>query len=85
MRRVRQERGVPDKERLFLGDRHVDEVGHRLHPFASDLQAGVAVAPAALWVAVRHAVGEAAVLPRAFPPLARLMGEVAVGHERFDE
>ena len=84
VRGVRQERRVPDEEGFLLRHRVVDEVRHRLHPFAADRQPCVAMA-APPRVAVGHAVGETAVLPGAFPPLARLMGEVAVGGQQLDE
>ncbi len=74
VRRVGHERGVPDEERLLLGDRAVDEVVNRLHGLAADGEAGVAVARS-----LGHAVGEAAPFEIAFPPLAGLEAGVAFG------
>jgi hypothetical protein len=74
VRLVRQHRRVPQEE-WFVAAR-LDEVKDRLEPLAANLQSFVAVPPAALQIAVRHAGGEASLVIIPFPPFAALETDV---------
>ena len=74
--RVGEQRRIPEQERVVATVGY--EVEDRLHCFAADLQANVAMATTALGFAVRHAFGETAALAVAFPPLAALMTQLAL-------
>ncbi len=69
VRRVRQEGGVPDKERLLLLLGFVDEIVNWLHRFAADGQCLPTVA-----AGEAHVVGEANAIRMAHPVLARVQG-----------
>ena len=75
---VGEEGGVPDEEGFFLGLGGVEETADVVDAFAGDLESGVSMAAAALWIGVGHGVGEAGNLGVTLPPLAGLEGEVAV-------
>jgi len=77
---VREERRVPDEERLVVGI--VDEIINRLQPFAANFQPFISMAAPALGVAVGHALSESASRVVALPPFAGLMADVtALGQE----
>ena len=76
VRSVWQERRVPDEERLVASV--LDEIKNRLHAFAANLEAHIAVTSAACGVAMRHAVRETASRVMALPPFTALMADVAL-------
>jgi hypothetical protein len=77
VRRMRQQRRIPDEERFLRRRGPFDEIKNWPQPLAVNGQPRVAVPSATGGVAVRHALGEAAAPGRPFPPLARLQGDVA--------
>ena len=85
VRRVREERRIPDEERFLLGGGVIDEIKNWFQALAPDGETVVAVATAGLRKAAGHAVGEAGALIAALPPFAGLVAEVAAGGEELGE
>ena len=82
---MRQEGRIPDEKWRGLLHSLVDKGKDRLHPLTTDLQPLISMTTSPGWIAMGHAMRKPTISPRAFPPLARLVRHVALGHKRLHE
>src|SRR5947208_9216654 len=80
---MRQHRRIPQEKRLALVG--LEKVVNRLQALPANLEPLVTMAAAALWIAMRHAGGEAALCKISFPPFARLEANVALFGEQLGQ